>query len=78
VKIKMLKTQAGSPDGLTVRVYQKDRRYDLPKALAEVFIEEGWARLAMASRTAKSKPDRKNLDAAPENKAVQKPALKNK
>lgn len=77
MKIIMLKNQAGSPDGLSVVVYQKNRRYDLPKALAEVFIEQGWASPANKSAV-KTTASRKNQGRPPENKSAKKPSDKNK
>lgn len=37
-KVKMLGTEKGSPDGINVRTYEKDKTYDLPKSLADVFL----------------------------------------
>ncbi len=39
VKIKMLKSENGSPDGITVLRYMADQIYDVPESLAEIFIE---------------------------------------
>lgn len=39
-KVKMLKTKPGSPDGVSVRVYDKGKEYDLPEDLANVFLKE--------------------------------------
>ncbi len=38
VKVKMKKDQDGSPDGLSVRTYEKDKTYDLPSDLANAFV----------------------------------------
>ena len=37
--VKMLKDEQGSPDGIKVRTYYKDCKYDLPKPLAISFVE---------------------------------------
>ncbi|MDQ0417918.1 hypothetical protein J2Z48_002102 [Croceifilum oryzae] len=44
MKIRMIHTMSGSPDGLTIYVYEADQIYDLPSSLARIFLEEGWAR----------------------------------
>ena len=43
VKVRMLRTQKGSPDGMNVFEYRENETYDLSRPLAEVFITEGWA-----------------------------------
>lgn len=48
MKVKMLKTKAGSPDGIEVRTYQEGEVYDLPLSLSDVFIREKWGVLAEA------------------------------
>ncbi len=60
MKIKMLETRSGSPDGVSTVLYEKDREYELPDDLACVFIKEKWARTAC----------KKDLGSAPENKSV--------
>ncbi len=39
VKVKMLKTKPGAPDGITHRLYDAEQEYDLPSNLARLFIE---------------------------------------
>jgi len=39
-KIRMRKTQTGSPDGIKVNTYEKGKTYILPRDLAKVFVNE--------------------------------------
>jgi hypothetical protein len=48
VKIRMLTTQRGAEDGVTLRTYEAGKEYDLSHSpgqldLAAVFVREGWA-----------------------------------
>lgn len=43
MKIRMLQTQKGSPDGIQVNEYEQGKKYDLPESLAEVFLDNKWA-----------------------------------
>jgi len=63
MKIKMLKTRQGSPDGISVYTYCAEDIIDLPEELAKVFIRKRWAK----------KTESKNLGKAPENKRVKVP-----
>lgn len=67
MRIKMLETRTGSPDGVTVRSYAKGEQYDLPDGLAEVFVHEGWGKPVQA-RGRKQVTRKKDAGAAPENK----------
>jgi hypothetical protein len=67
VKIKMLETRTGSPDGFTVRSYTKGEQYELPDELANVFVHEGWGK-PIPARGRKQPLTKKALGAAPENK----------
>lgn len=40
VKVKMLTTCKGSPDGMVTNVYEEGEVYDMPDSLAEVFLDE--------------------------------------
>lgn len=40
MKIKMLKTKKGSPDGAIVNTYLVGREYDMPDSLADVFVDQ--------------------------------------
>lgn len=67
VKIKMLETRTGSPDGMTVRSYARGEQYELPDGLAQVFVSEGWGK-QVQERGRKPVVRKKNAGAAPENK----------
>lgn len=48
MRIRMLRTQAGSVDGYRIDTYQTGAEYDMGKTekhtdLARVFLREGWA-----------------------------------
>lgn len=43
VKIKMLQTRKGSPDGFVVNEYLKDKTYTVRESLAREFFANGWA-----------------------------------
>jgi len=60
MKIRMLSTQKGSPDGIQVNEYEVGQKYDLPQGLAMVFLKLGWAE------------EDKDLGSAPEKKAGKK------
>ncbi len=53
MRIKMLRTRTGSPDGILVRTYVKGEHCEVADALAEVFIAEGWAKAAVTKRGSK-------------------------
>ena len=40
VRVLMTKTQTGSTTGCNVIEFEKDKEYDLPSDLAEVFVDE--------------------------------------
>jgi hypothetical protein len=43
MKVQMLVSKKGSPDGIRVYLYESAKEYDLPEHLANIFITEGWA-----------------------------------
>lgn len=43
MKVKMLETKKGSPNGIIVNTYHEGEGYDLPPSLGRVFLENGWA-----------------------------------
>lgn len=47
VKVKMLRNQAGCPDGINSVMYRKGDEPDLPSNLARLFLEMGAAELAL-------------------------------
>lgn len=62
MRIKMLSTRRGSPDGVRVLSYRDGETYEVPDELGQVFLREGWA---LRPRRA-----RKDAGGAPENKAA--------
>ncbi|MBC8284361.1 MAG: hypothetical protein H8E32_11155 [Nitrospinae bacterium] len=60
MKIKMLKTRQGSPDGISVFTYCAEDIVEIPEELAKVFLRKRWAK----------KAESKNMGKAPENKRV--------
>jgi hypothetical protein len=78
MKIRMLKTMRGSPNGVDIFVYREGEEYDLSRDaraldLANVFLREGWAESAEKPapkpvEDKKTPPENKNLASAPENK----------
>lgn len=43
MKIKMLETKLGSPNGIDVEKYEKGNEYEMEGHLLEVFLKHGWA-----------------------------------
>lgn len=43
MKVRMLGTHKGSPDGIQVNEYQAGEKYDLPKRLADIFLDADMA-----------------------------------
>lgn len=41
--IFMLETRRGSEDGHTVRLFEREKRYEVTESLAFEFITKGWA-----------------------------------
>jgi hypothetical protein len=64
MKVKMLITKSGSPDGLRLGEYQARQTYDLPPRLAMIFLKAGWAQ------------EVKDLGRSPETKAAPPTAAK--
>lgn len=40
MKLKMLHTSKGSPNGVTINTYHAGREYDMPESLAVAFVEQ--------------------------------------
>ncbi len=59
MKIRMLKTKNGSPDGMAVLTYAEDRVYELPEDLARVFIKQKWAKRLRTTKDAGAAPENK-------------------
>ena len=43
MRVRMLVTHSGSPDGIRIEEYLAGQKYDLPTRLAEIFLGAGWA-----------------------------------
>ena len=77
MKICMLKTQNGSPNGIRVVTYKKDVEYDIPDSLANVFIKMKVAEIVKTTDVAKgikqvNKSDEKKvLEPKYENKVLE-------
>lgn len=71
MKIKMLETRTGSPDGRTVHSYVRGEEYEMPDSLARVFVDEGWGK-KVSTRVPKQVPRKKDSGPAPENKQQNK------
>lgn len=46
MKVRMLKTVKGSPNGIKVQNYKVGETYDVPEALLKCFIDDGAVELA--------------------------------
>ena len=44
MKIEVVKTMAGSPDGVTHKIYLAGETYEMPEALGAVFVREKWGK----------------------------------
>jgi hypothetical protein len=53
MKIKMLETRQGSPNGYEVRTYEKGASYDVPDDLGNDFIAGKYAEAVVEKTTAK-------------------------
>jgi len=54
MKVRMLVTKQGSPDGIRVNEYKKGDVVDVPQGLAEVFLENKWAEKDKKDKSPKS------------------------
>jgi hypothetical protein len=43
MKVKMLETRDGSPDGIEINTYDAGEEYVIPARLGRIFVDEGWA-----------------------------------
>lgn len=66
--LTMVETRPGSPDGIRVVTYEKGESYEVPAALGEIFLGEGWARPARKGKQLSAAPRNKDAGAAPRNK----------
>lgn len=71
-EIVMLETKPGSPDGMNVNVYQRDKKYTIPNRLAQVFQDNGLCVLAsevpkLENKSETGAPENASIQTAPEN-----------
>ena len=59
VKIKMIRSEKGSPDGIAVKLYREGEVYDVPVDLAECFLSIRAAKALTRAEAATSKPKAK-------------------
>ena len=68
MKVRMVKTVNGSPDGIEVRQYAAGAKYDVPAGLATVFLAQGWAEedkeLTLETKTQEVKDEAQAHDGA--------------
>lgn len=67
-KIRMLRTEKGSPDGIHICVYKKDEDYTLPDKLANIFVNQ----MKAAMEVVNSPTESKMVNEAPSNKGMHK------
>lgn len=67
-KVRMLKTERGSSDGIHIGVYKKDRDYTISDSLANIFINK----MKVAMEVIHSDHEEKMVSEAPSNKSVSK------
>ena len=67
MKIKMLKTQRGSVDGIHSQAYEIGKEYELSGNLLKVFLDNKWASEVVEAK-AQSVPENKMESAPVENK----------
>lgn len=77
MKVKMLKTEKGSVDGIQVQSFEKGNEYDIPEKLAKIFVGINVAEFCK-DEVALIVPEVKDAKAAPENKAAKEDKKKDK
>lgn len=72
-KVRMLQTTKGSPNGISIVVYEKDKDYTIPDSLAAAFVD----RQKVAIEVVYSPPkEEKMVVEAPSNKSMSKVEIK--
>jgi hypothetical protein len=74
MKVKMLKTIQGSPNGYTIETYYKDEVYNIPDKLYQAFKKLNVIKdfVEIDKRKIKPKKEEKNILNSPMNKALDK------
>jgi hypothetical protein len=71
VRIKMLRSKTGSPDGANVKNYLKDEEYAVPEGLAKTFVEDD--KVAERIEEKAEKAVKNKAAVPPKNKAEEAP-----
>ncbi len=76
VKVKMLRTQPGCPDGITQKLYEAGQEYSTSSNLARIFCEIGAAE-EVSAKMVRESPKNKDMGPAPKDKkkAVEDPTV---
>lgn len=69
MKVKMIKTMKGSPDGIQVNEYEAGKEYDLPEGLANNFLGQD---VAKKNKEKKGPEENKDLAGSEENKELER------
>jgi hypothetical protein len=77
MKVIMLETRQGSPDGIEVNTYFKDESYDIVDSLYKVFKKLGWCKDFVEVKTFEEPIQEKKIE-VPENKMADEPRNKRK
>lgn len=59
IAITVTKTQQASPDGVHIQEYEAGATYEMPEALAQVFLEQKWGARADEKKSAKGPRENK-------------------
>ena len=85
MKVKMMTTTKGSPNGIKVNTYEGGQEYDIPEELAVVFLKEGYGieppkmmRGAPSDKAAKVPEDKSSAPPEVEKKVEEKTELEDK
>jgi hypothetical protein len=68
VRIKMLRSKTGSPDGANVKHYMKDEEYSVPEGLAKLFVETDKVAVLAELEAKAEKPVKNKAEKLTENK----------
>jgi hypothetical protein len=82
MKIKMLKTEQGSPDGKTIETYLVNQEYDVPESLYRAFVSGLKVAVPVNLviediKEVEEQIKEKKMEVAPKNKAMEVPVNKN-
>lgn len=72
-KIRMIRTEKGSPDGIRIVTFIKDKDYVVSNKLADIFVNQ----MKVAIEVIHSDTEEKMMTVAPLNKSVEVEKIKN-